>query len=228
MRQIETPRLVLRPFRWDDLEAFHRLVYADPDVAPWWTGRTKSIDEVRDNFAQKVEQPVGEPGWLAITLKDGGTLIGGIGLQRWLPDEDTSWFIPEDPVDAPKRDPHVIEVELVYVLGYAYWGRGYATEAARAVLDYGFGGLGVQKVLSPISSANARSIHLAQRLGCRIRRNLHPRPSRHHDAPYVYAVMNREEWLAAAGARQRWARVSSGTDTLSLGGVVRSDGSQRA
>jgi len=53
-------------------------------------------------------------------------------------------------------------------------------------------------VLIPINSVNARSIRLAQRLGCRIRRNLHPRPSPHHDTPFVYAVMDRDQWAAAA------------------------------
>jgi len=48
-------------------------------------------------------------------------------------------------------------------------------------------------VLIPINSVNARSIRLAQRLGCRIRRNLHPRPSPHHDTPFVYAVMDRDQ-----------------------------------
>ena len=198
MRQLETTRLVLRPFRWDDLEPFHRLAYADAEVAPRWTGRTKTVEEIRDSFAQKVEQPPGKPGWPAITPKEHGALLGGMGRQRWTPDEDTSWFVPEDPEDAPKRHPTVVEVELAYVLGREHWGRGYATEAGRAVLAYGFGELGVQKVLSPISGANARSIALAQRLGCRIRRNLHPRPSRSCDTPYVYAVMERSEWIAAA------------------------------
>ena len=124
MKTIDTERLVLRPFRWGDFDDFHRLAYADPEVAPWWTGRTKTPDEVKGAFRRKVAQPVGQPGWLAVILKDGGTLIGGIGLQRWTPDEDMSGYIPEDPADAPKRDPDVVEIELTYVLGRAYWGRG--------------------------------------------------------------------------------------------------------
>ena len=113
MRQIETARLVLRPFRWHDFEPFHRLAYADPEVAPWWTGCTKTLDEVRDSFARKVQQVPGAPGWLALTLKESGALIGGMGLQRWLPDEDTHWFIPEDPEDAPDRQPIGLERGLV-------------------------------------------------------------------------------------------------------------------
>ena len=199
MKRLETARLVLRPFRWDDFEPFYALAYADPEVAPQWSGRTKTRDEVRGSFARKVEQPAGKPGWVAITLKDRGTVIGGMGLQRWLPDEDTSWFIPEDPGDAPKRDPRVIEVELAPVLGRAYWGQGYATEAGRALLAYGFTELGVERVLSPIRQSNVRSIALAQRLGCDIRRNVHPHPGMHGE-PQVYATLSRETWAKAAAA----------------------------
>jgi RimJ/RimL family protein N-acetyltransferase len=199
MKTLETARLVLRPFRWADLDGFHRLAYADPVVAPWWTGRTRTVDEIRAGFGRKVAQPPGAPGWLAVTLKATGALAGGMGLQRWLPDEDTSWLVPEDPADAPARDPRVLEVELAYVLGREHWGRGYATEAGRAVLAYAFGELGVQRVLSPIDGANARSIALARRLGCAVRRNLHPRPSPHRDTPGVLAVLDRVAWAASGG-----------------------------
>ena len=142
-------------------------------------------------------QATGAPGWLAVTLRDAGDLAGGIGLQRWLPDEDTSWLRPEHPEDAPTRDPHVLEVELAYVLGRPHRGRGYATEAGYAVLAYAFDELGVARVLSPINSVDGRSILLARRLGCRIRRNLHPRPSPYHDTPGVVAVLTRAEWAGA-------------------------------
>jgi len=198
MRVLETGRLVLRPFAWTDFAAFHALAYADPAVAPWWTGRVRPADEVRRGFARKVAQPPGAPGWLAITRRDTGALAGGMGLQRWLPDEDTSWLLPEDPADAPSRDPAVLEVELAYALGRTHWGHGYATEAGHAVVAYAFGELGVARILSPINSANARSIRLAQRLGCRIRRNLHPRPSPFHATPGVLAVLTRAEWAAAS------------------------------
>jgi RimJ/RimL family protein N-acetyltransferase len=198
VKSIETARLVLRPLRWEDFAEFHRLVYADPEVAPWWTGRTRTMDEVRDGFARKVGQTVGEPGWLAVVLQDGAALIGGMGFQRWEADEDTSWLIPEHPEDAPRRDPDMLEAELTYALGRAYWGQGYATEAGRAMLAYGFGELGVARVISSINSGNTRSVRLAQRLGCRIGKNLHPRPSRWRDTPGVIAILHRDDWLRAA------------------------------
>jgi RimJ/RimL family protein N-acetyltransferase len=116
----------------------------------------------------------GEPGWLAITLKHGGLLVGGMGLQRWPPDEDTPWFVPEEPDDAPKKDPQVIEVELAYVLGREHWGRGYATEAALAVRDFALGELGLTRLISLIQQGNAASIRVAEKLGERLeQRHLH-------------------------------------------------------
>ncbi len=105
---------------------------------------------------------------------------------------------PRGPDDAPSRDPRVLEVELAYALGRTHWGRGYATEAGQAVLAYAIGELGVDRVLSPIDSANGASIRLARRLGCRIARNLHPRPSPHRDTPGVYAVLERRAWSETA------------------------------
>jgi RimJ/RimL family protein N-acetyltransferase len=89
-------------------------------------------------------------------------------------------------------------MEVVPVLGREYWGQGYATEAGRALLAYGFGELGIARVLSPIRASNARSIALARRLGCAIRRNLHPGPGTYNPEPQVYAVMDRATWADAA------------------------------
>src|SRR5215218_2516525 len=45
MKVLETAHRVLRPFAWADFAAFHRRVYADPAVAPWWTGRVRTAAE---------------------------------------------------------------------------------------------------------------------------------------------------------------------------------------
>ena len=68
MKTIETERLRLRPFLWDDLAAVHRLLDADPEVAPWWTGRTRTLNEVRSSFVRKCEQPEGCPSWTTVVL----------------------------------------------------------------------------------------------------------------------------------------------------------------
>ena len=58
--------------------------------------------------------------------------------------------------------------ELGWVLGRQYWGRGYASEAARAALAHAFDGLGKQRVISLIRHGNARSIRVAEAIGERL------------------------------------------------------------
>jgi RimJ/RimL family protein N-acetyltransferase len=58
-------------------------------------------------------------------------------------------------------------VEVGWRLAFAYWGRGYATEAARLALDYGFGTLGLSDVVSYTTVANRRSRAVMERLGMR-------------------------------------------------------------
>lgn len=58
--------------------------------------------------------------------------------------------------------------ELGWVLAREHWGKGYAIEGARACLDYAFGPLGRDRVISLIRPANERSIRVAERLGERL------------------------------------------------------------
>ena len=64
----------------------------------------------------------------------------------------------------PGRDP---EVEIVYSLEPEHWGRGLATEAARAVLDHAFGVLGLPRVVAEVDRANTASVRVAENLGMR-------------------------------------------------------------
>ncbi len=55
-------------------------------------------------------------------------------------------------------------IEIAWRLARAYWGRGYATEAARAALDYGFGKLGLEQIVAVTVPANLRSLRVMERL----------------------------------------------------------------
>jgi RimJ/RimL family protein N-acetyltransferase len=59
------------------------------------------------------------------------------------------------------------EVELGYTLGVAWWGRGYATEAASAWLSSAFGSLGIFEVVALAEPANVASTHVLEKLGMR-------------------------------------------------------------
>ena len=125
---METERLRLRPYEDDDLRAL--VTWAgDWDVASWLTnvphpysdelGRA-SIAHVRQDHAS------GRPRSFAVALKDGDHLIGNAGLDGGL----GGVHMDED-------------IALGYWFGRPHWGRGYAREATRAVISYGFDVLGV-------------------------------------------------------------------------------------
>jgi len=65
----------------------------------------------------------------------------------------------------PYEAPFTPAVEIAWRLARAYWGRGYATEAARAALDYGFGELGLEEVVAVTVPANQRSRRVMEQLG---------------------------------------------------------------
>lgn len=56
MKALETERLLLRPFRPEDKAEIHRLVYAGPKVAPFWSSRTWALEEITESFARKLAQ----------------------------------------------------------------------------------------------------------------------------------------------------------------------------
>lgn len=173
---LETERLILRPFTESDVDEAYRLVYADSDVREAWSGYSATLAEFRERFAtDPVWHAEGGFGFLAAVLKEGDQLLGLMGLQKYEPGEDTSFMLPEDPADAVGADPDATEVELTYALGREHWGHGYATEAGRALIAYGFQELGVQRIVNAvIVHERHRSLDLMRRLGFRIVKNLNP------------------------------------------------------
>lgn len=144
---IETARLLLRPFRESDWEAYAALC-ADPEVMRYLgTGVTLSRDESWRAIAGMLGhwQLRGYGMW-ALEARASGELIGRAGFL--------------DPPGWPG-------FELGWVLARAHWGKGYASEAARAALDCAFGTLGRERVIHLIRPDNAPSIRVAGRIGAR-------------------------------------------------------------
>ena len=143
---IETECLILRPYTEADVEAFYRL-NRDPAVLRY-TGDpgVGSLDEARGGLLTRPiadYQRYGFGRW-ACVLKADGAVIGFAGL-KYLYDLD--------------------EVDLGYRLLPAYWGRGLATEAARAALADGFGRLGLTRVIGLVDPANAASARVLEKCG---------------------------------------------------------------
>jgi ribosomal-protein-alanine N-acetyltransferase len=141
---LETPRLLLRPFRPDDAAEIHR-VYSDPEVMRYVaTGPMADLSATQRLLHDyDVHQHRHGFSFWAVVERESGALLGDAGLYR-----------------TPTG-----EVELGYTLGTAWWGRGYATEAGGAWIEAAFGALGVDAVVALAEPANTRSLHVLEKLG---------------------------------------------------------------
>ena len=159
--QITTERLVLREFGEDDWRAV--LEYQrDPLYLRFYPWEDRSETDARDFvelFRGWQEERPRRRFQLAIALSEAlskdGALIGNCGLRR---KADNEW-----------------EADIGYELSPDHWRCGYATEAARAMVDFGFSELGLRRISSWCIADNAASARVLERLGFRqegrLRRN---------------------------------------------------------
>ena len=140
-----TERLALRPLRASDLRAMHAM-WSDPEVGRWVGGTHERLQESREELGQHLEHQAhhGFSFW-AVEERASGDLVGEVGLMY--------------------LEGHGPEVEVGWCLARPAWGRGYATEAARAWLDAGFTHLGLDRILAAVLAENARSRAVCERLG---------------------------------------------------------------
>lgn len=131
-------------FTADDLDDLSR-IYADSDVMKYLSGHPLTRDESASWLAYFLAgwEQYGF-GWWAITLKESGELIGHCGLQ----------FIHVTP-----------DVEVTYGLARAYWRKGWASEAARACLRYGFEQLKLDRIYALADPGNIGSHRVMERVG---------------------------------------------------------------
>jgi RimJ/RimL family protein N-acetyltransferase len=136
--------LILRPFADGDFDAY-AAVHADPEVTRYLTGNPLPRWEAWRSFAMFVGhwQLRGYGVW-AVEEKATGAFAGRAGLHN--PD---GWPGPE----------------VGWTFGRPFWGKGYATEAGRAAMNYAFDVLGWGHIISVIHPENIRSIRVAERLG---------------------------------------------------------------
>jgi RimJ/RimL family protein N-acetyltransferase len=169
--ELRTRRLLLRAFRESDLDPLAAMC-ADPEVMRY-LGDGRTLDRA-DTWRQMAmfmgHWALRGFGMWAVEEQGTGAWVGRVGL-----------FYPEG---WPDR-------EVGWALAREHWGRGLATEAARAVLDHVFGTLGWDRVISLIYRENARSVRVAERLGERYEGQV---VVRGHPAD-VY-VVTRDAWLS--------------------------------
>jgi RimJ/RimL family protein N-acetyltransferase len=139
---IETERLVLRRLAMADLEEFIAL-HRNPEVVRFVRALDRTQAEARLRANEQEWREFGS-GLLAVLDRSSGRLLGRVGLKYW---------------------PQFRETEAGWLLRRDAWGHGYATEAARACIDWGFAALPVPYVTAMIQPKNTRSLRVAQRLG---------------------------------------------------------------
>lgn len=143
-----TERLELRRLVPADLEAL-LAVFGDPEVMRYVGSTGRPLDRSQLRLSQqRVEAHWRDNGFgpLAVVERASEELVGEAGLQ----------LLEAGP-----------EVEVTYTLRRASWGRGYATEAARACLTWGFTQLGLERIVAVAYPANHASRHVLEKLGMR-------------------------------------------------------------
>jgi RimJ/RimL family protein N-acetyltransferase len=153
--EIETARLLLRPWQPDDLAEFTRLL-TDPVVTRYIVVSTPfSPQDVADLSARTLAQwERNDFGPWAAIEKQSGRWVGRIGLNE-LPD----W-----------PGPHKIEVG--WELHQEFWGRGLATEGGRAGVRYGFEVVGLERIISATMATNTASRRVMEKCGLRFQGEL--------------------------------------------------------
>ncbi|MDJ0509020.1 MAG: GNAT family N-acetyltransferase [Crocosphaera sp.] len=147
MIKILTPRLKLRQWKEEDKEPFFKL-NSDPRVMEFMPKPLSK--EESDQLVERIKRQFEEDGYsfLAVELMRDKTLIGLIGLS--IP-KFQSFFTPC--------------VEVGWRLAYEHWGKGYATEGAKAALNYGFKELNLLEIVSFTVPQNVRSRQVMERIG---------------------------------------------------------------
>jgi len=167
--RLETARLLLRPCTADDLDALHRL-WTDPDVRRYLFDdriipREQAEATIRSSLASFPAHGFG----LWVVRRTGeDAIVGFCGLS----------LTGEPP-----------EVELLYGLAPSAWGQGLATEAARAVLRYGFAELRLARITAGADVPNVASLRVLEKLGMTFTRR-----TRTEYGEVLYFAVTREEF----------------------------------
>lgn len=179
---IATERLLLRPFAvadLDDVMAYHAL----PDVQRYldWKARDRvearhALDQLR---RETIIQRPGDTLSLAIVRRSDRRLVGQVSL-RW-------------------SDATAQQAELRFVLNAPFRRQGYATEAARAAIDFGFDQYRFHRIFARVDGRNARSARLLKSLGMRLEAHYreHALFQGEWDEELHFAILDRE-WQRSA------------------------------
>jgi RimJ/RimL family protein N-acetyltransferase len=182
MPPLTTPRLLIRRFEPGDLDAIHPILDMEADEghkleerAAWLEWSVRNYDALERLY----QPPYGER---AVVLRSSGGLIGAVGL---VPSYNFFAQIPglgPDPLPkAPARFAQA-EVGLFWAIEKRQRNQGYASEAARALIDFAFTDLSLARIVATTTYDNLASEAVMRRLGMRVERNPFAEP------PYLQVV----------------------------------------
>lgn len=149
--RLETSRLILRDYGHADWERVH-IYGSDPDFSKYEAWGPNTVQDTKDFVALMVEDARSVNRWkfdLAVCLKEGELLIGGCGIRR----------------DDAKSD----KANLGWAINPQFQGKGYATEAASALIDFGFETLGLSLIYATCDSRNLASARVMEKLGMKFK-----------------------------------------------------------
>lgn len=144
---LQTDRLLLRSWKKDDVEPFAR-INSDPMVMEYMP-RILTPDDTRQLIG-RFEEHIKKHGYgmFAVEERKTGEFLGTVGICN------VRFDAPFTPA-----------VEIAWRLDYGCWGKGYATEAAQSVIDFGFNELVLNEIVSFTIFDNERSMRVMEKLG---------------------------------------------------------------
>ena len=146
---LETERLILREFKLSDARALFKL-NSDPEVVKYTGDKAfKSIDEAKQFLSNYTDYQINGYGRWAMITKLDHEFIGWCGLKL---NEES-------------------QIDLGFRIFRNHWNKGFASEAAKACLDYGFNHYGFKKIIGRVVSDNIASIKVLEKLGMKFWKN---------------------------------------------------------
>lgn len=181
MKPIETSRLILRNWEERDRDVFYR-INSDDRVMEFFD--FKRDRPAADAFMDRLKREIDHDGfgWTAAEITGTGECIGFIGIHR----AEVPGFAPDN------------TFEIGWRLAPEFWGKGFASEGASALLAFGFTTLHLGEIISFAVWNNTRSIAVMERIG------MTHDPDKDFDHPHVSAPtlkrhviyrLKREEWM---------------------------------
>jgi len=147
---LETPRLLLQHLELRDVQELYSL-YKDIEIRRYFPDGVLSYDDTKEELEWYINGHPQYPklGLWATVHKESGKFIGRCGLLPWEIDD-------------------TLEIEIAYLLNKDFWHQGFATEAAKGIMSYGFEELHLTRLICMMHPENVASQKVAERIGMKL------------------------------------------------------------